>query len=112
MSTKFWPAWPYPTQDPFIRSWYVKWSSPVQIRGYFNIQGSYGCPYDIYVVNAIPFTRYDTRITCATNQWTDGVYNCPFTMTGTYMVVMPIDGVEPGLLEIYEWRAWSTKDIA
>lgn len=28
-ATKLWPAWPYPTQDYFLRSFWVRWANPV-----------------------------------------------------------------------------------
>jgi hypothetical protein len=72
----------------------------------------FGCISDIYVTNSKVFPLYDSRIVCQLFVWPNGVFNCPSTLKGTYLAIMPIVGANADFHGFREIRAWSRKDLA
>ena len=73
---------------------------------------SYGCFVDLYVTTAKIFPVDDVRLLCKKGVWSDGVYNCPSILKGTYLGLMTNPGSNVFLWGICEIRAWSRQDIA
>ena len=71
-----------------------------------------GCYVDLYVTTAKIFTVNDVRLLCKKAVWSDGVYNCPSILKGTYLGLMTNPGSDVFNWRICEIRAWSRKDIA
>jgi hypothetical protein len=73
---------------------------------------STGCYVDLYVTTAKIFTVDDVRLLCKKGVWSNGVYNCPSILKGTYLGLMTNPGSDVYYWKICEIRAWSRKDIA
>jgi hypothetical protein len=71
-----------------------------------------GCNVDLYVTTDKIFLVDDIRLLCLKGVWSDGVYNCPSILKGTYLGLMTNPGCNVYLWRIAEIRAWSRKDIA
>lgn len=107
------PALALPTDSQF----YIKWGSAVSIRSIMgDVSIGPGALCDVFVVNApttnLTLLRGDSRYLCAAGLLPNGIFNCPFTMTGTYLVFWPLATEEPGNLVFREVRAWSMKELA
>ena len=71
-----------------------------------------GCNVDLYVTTAKIFPVDDVRLVCIKGVWSDGVYNCPSVLRGTYLGLMTNPGSDLYNWQITEIRAWSRKDIS
>ena len=102
----------------YDRTLFVEFSSTQLIRSVrlltYNWY-SFLCHVDIYVTTSKTIIALnDIRTICQLNVWSygDGVWNCPSSLKGTYLAIIPKSSCNVWNWDIAEIRAWSRKDIA
>jgi len=84
---------PYPTLvAPIDSAFYIQWGAAVQIASvYGDVHIGPGAKVDVFVSSAVTtLVRDDPRYLCKAGIIPNGVFNCPFTMKGTYLVFWPL----------------------
>ncbi len=84
---------PYPTlAAPIDSAFYIQWGAAVQIASvYGDVHIGPGAKVDVFVSSAVTtLVRDDPRYLCKAGIIPNGVFNCPFTMKGTYLVFWPL----------------------
>lgn len=98
------------TEDDYNRVFYVKFQSWVRIRSFFaDVFNS--IEVDVYVAYDQP-QRDDSRWLCQKKIILNGVFNCPWSMAGTYLIFWPSPGQNLANLQMRELRVWNRHDHA